>query len=105
MEGLIFNSITMLILGILTHFAMELAELTTKKGEIVSPITYVKERPYRTFLSITGSLVAYGMLMDTLPPDSIHTYMAFGAGYLADSGAKSAANITRNTIEGGHNGN
>jgi len=98
---LIFNPLTMMILGLLTHFAVELAELSTTQNRVVKPHEYIKSRPYRVFLSAAGALVGYAMLLDTLPPDAIHSYMAFGVGYLADSGAKSAANITRGAIERG----
>jgi len=95
----LFHPFTMMVLGLLTHFAVELAELTSKEGRVIHPLTYIKSRPYRAFVSGVGALLGYGMLIDTLPADAIHSYMAFGAGYLADSGAKSAANIARNTIE------
>lgn len=99
MIDVLFHPLTMMFMGLLTHFAVELAELSSKSGSVAHPLTYIKDRPYRAFISAVGALLSYAMLLDTLPPDSIHSYMAFGAGYLADSGAKSAANITRNTIE------
>lgn len=102
MIDLLFHPFTMMLLGLMSHFAVELAELTTKNGTVTNPITYIKSRPYRIFVSGVGALLGYGMLIDTLPADAIHSYMAFGAGYLADSGAKSAANIARNTMERGN---
>lgn len=98
MLEMLFHPFTMMVLGLLTHFSVELTELSTQQNTVVHPFTYIKTRPYRVFTSAVGALLGYAMLIDTLPPDAIHSYMAFGAGYLADSGAKSAANITRNAI-------
>jgi len=105
MNAIIFHPFFMLTLGLMTHFAFELGEITATTGKVASPIQYIKERPYRIFMSVVGALVAYAILLDTIPPETINQYrmaiMAFGAGYIADSGVKSAANITRGAIQRG----
>jgi len=105
MNAIIFHPLFMLILGILTHFAFELGEITARSGVVANPLDYVKQRPYRTFLSIVGALLGYALLLDTIPPQTISEYrmaaMTFGVGFLADSSIKSVSNMARGAITRG----
>lgn len=68
------------VLGVLLHF---LTELKAKKdrGEAVSPKTYWTQNPYKTAISVLGSLVGYLILLDQ-GETTIFYYVMYG--YISD---------------------
>lgn len=79
----------MLILGLLTHFLMILSEMSTARKALVTPLGYLKEKPYKAALSVIGSIVAYSLL-----PSEVEPYVVFGAGYMANDALDRLGTIT-----------
>lgn len=83
----------MLILGLLTHFLMILSEMSTARKTVVTPLGYLKEKPYKAALSVIGSIVAYSLL----DPD-VESYVVFGAGYMANDALDRIGTITNKSM-------
>jgi hypothetical protein len=83
----------MLLLGLLTHFLMILSEMSTARKAIVTPLGYLKEKPYKAALSVIGSIVAYSLL-----PIDAEPYVVFGAGYMANDALDRLGTITNKSM-------
>lgn len=57
-----FKLVLMVILGLLTHTLLHLAEIKTKEGVILTPVAYFKRFPFQTLLSLIGCIVGYIIL-------------------------------------------
>lgn len=79
----------MLILGLLTHFLMILSEMSSARKAVVTPLGFLKEKPYKAALSVIGSIVAYSLL-----PIDAEPYVVFGAGYMANDALDRLGTIT-----------
>lgn len=97
--------IALVVLGFLAHLVGDLAEESTKVGETIKPIAFLKSRPYRILVSIIGSSVGYLVVMVDLDKQLVAELystaytMAFGIGYASDSLINKMANIASNKME------
>lgn len=97
--------IALVVLGFLSHLIGDLAEESTKAGETVKPIAFIKARPYRILMSIIGSSVGFLIVMVDLDKQltaelySTAYTMAFGIGYASDSVINKIATIATNKME------
>ena len=71
-----------MVLGWVSYHSLIMTEMHQSKGRIIWPIEYVKERPFKTILSITGAVMGY-VLCTEIPPDTnriivLSAYMAAG---------------------------
>lgn len=70
-------------------------QLTTERGSLVSPVRYVRERPYRFALSVIGSVVGFVFLLDL---GELTKLTAFGIAYVGDSVAHRAGAIAQEKL-------
>ncbi|QFS86638.1 MULTISPECIES: hypothetical protein [unclassified Marinobacter] len=91
-EHLVFLSI--MALGHMAHTLKAVVQIR-EADKTMTLRKYIAERPYKTGLSVAGSLIGYVMLADT---GQLTLVAAMGVGYMADSVFDVAANKTRTQI-------
>jgi len=63
--ALLTHPLTMLVLGVVANQLNALSAASKEAGEPISPVQYVKDKPYRCVLSLVGAVIGYGVLIDT----------------------------------------
>lgn len=89
-------TLSMLILGLLSHFLKDFIKIKKDTGKMVNPLTYWKENPYQTLLSTIGAVSGYFALMETA---QLTALTAFGIGYMANSVADMLGQRSLNKIK------
>lgn len=85
--------LAMLFYGGAAHLLSCLAEASAKQGSRVTPLAYIRNRPYRVALGLIGSLAGYGALSST---GQLTAVAAFGVGYMADNALSKIADAASN---------
>ncbi len=78
-------------LGLLAHLLAVLAEMSHAAGKIVTPLEYIKKRPYKLSLAIIGAIVGYAALEQM---GELTQLTAFGIGYMANDSIDRMGKIT-----------
>lgn len=81
------------------HHALILSTLTAERGQVVNVIHYARERPWRLWLSIIGTVIGY-ILLDDL--GELTRTTAVGLGYASDSLVHRAGALTQLKIGKGN---
>jgi len=79
--GFLTDPVSMLVLGVLTHFCQVLST-SYVDGRPIKPIRYWRMYPYHSILAVIAAVVGYAALDATGRLDALS---AFGAGYMANS--------------------
>ena len=82
--------IVMVIMGWLAHHLKVLMNMG-QEGKLISPVTYIKQRPYKFILSIVGTVMGTIFLSYTAHPsinptvtDGVYLALLAGVGFLGD---------------------
>lgn len=60
--------IAMVVIGWISYHCLVMVELQQSKQRIVWPVEYIRMRPFKTILSVTGAIMGY-ILCTELPDD------------------------------------
>lgn len=85
----------MLLLGLATHYLLILSDMSSSRDKAVSPVAYLKERPYKAALSAIGAVVAYSMIAG----NEVEPYIVFGCGYMANDALDRIGSITAKRMQ------
>lgn len=77
----ILNPLVLMFLGLLGNFFKNLLALKDR-GINHTPLSYIKENPYRVIVSIIGILIGYSLLVEF---DQLTTLNALSIGYMSHS--------------------
>jgi len=99
-EALFSNTIFMLFLGVTTHFLKEIINIRKEETrnnvkEKTTFLSYWKDYPYQSLLSIIGAIVGYNLLDMT---NQLTPLTAFGVGYISNSISDIIGNRITNKI-------
>jgi len=84
------NEILLCALGLLANLISVLSEMSAARKTFVSPLAYIRERPYKVVMAIIGAVIGYVVLMQI---NELSMLTAFGAGYISSDGADRAGRI------------
>ena len=76
----------MVFMGWLAHHASLLYRINKETGEVLSPLKYIKTRPYKFSLSIFGTIMGTILVVSKLQGGDEFTYLAAlaGVGFACD---------------------
>lgn len=78
-------------LGLIAHQLSILAEMSQADGKMITPLAYIKRRPYKFSLSVIGAIVGYVVLLQL---GELTPITAFGVGYIANDSIDRVGKIT-----------
>lgn len=87
--------ILMVILGLLTHTLLHLAEIKTKEGIILEPLEYFNRFPIQTLLSLIGCIVGYIILSSY---NELSLGMAYALGTYSNVIAEKLGQVNLNKV-------
>ncbi len=91
-------NVVMWVCGLLTHYAFVLVDMSAARKKVVTPWRFIKERPYKVFISLMGAVVGYAMLQDALAGAKIPIWLYFGVGYMANDNFDKITSIVSRTM-------